>query len=196
MLRPVSAALGLLIVPAALSAQATSVDTTRRTAAPAMPPPPAITFRDTTAVATRHTVSVRGQSIAYTAYTGMLPIRNEQTKDVEGSMYYVAYIKDASNPATRPLTFVFNGGPGSSSVWLHLGAWGPKRVHLLADGSAPPPPYVFEDNPYTLLDQTDMVFIDPVGTGYSRAATQLLGARFWGLDEAPRAVAGFIRLYL
>jgi carboxypeptidase C (cathepsin A) len=81
-------------------------------------------------------------------------------------------------------------------VWLHLGAWGPKRVRLQPDGDAPPPPYTFEDNPHTLLDQTDLVFIDPIGTGYSRAATQQLGARFWGLEEDLRSVAEFIRLYL
>jgi carboxypeptidase C (cathepsin A) len=187
---------GILLVPALLSAQATQTDTSRRppsTPAPVLPP---LSLRDTTPIATRHTIAVRGQTIAYTASTGMLPIRNELTKDVEGSMYFVAYIKDGTNPSTRPLTFVFNGGPGSSSVWLHLGAWGPKRVHLLPDGSAPPPPCAFEDNPYTLLDQTDMVFIDPVGTGYSRAAKQELGAKFWGLDEDLRSVAEFIRLYL
>jgi carboxypeptidase C (cathepsin A) len=193
-----------LFVPAFLWAQATSnpaspasatSDTTRRPA-PAAAPAAMIAMRDTNLVATHHTVSVRGQSIAYTAYTGMLPIRNEQTKDLEGGMYFVAYIKDGASPGARPITFTFNGGPGSSSVWLHLGAFGPKRVHLLADGSAPPPPYAFEDNPYTLLDQTDLVFIDPVGTGYSRAATQQLGAKFWGLDEDLRSVAEFIRLYL
>jgi carboxypeptidase C (cathepsin A) len=81
-------------------------------------------------------------------------------------------------------------------VWLHLGAWGPKRVRLQPDGGAPPPPYTFEDNPHTLLDQTDLVFIDPIGTGYSRAASQQLGARFWGLDEDLTSVAEFIRLYL
>ena len=147
-------------------------------------------------VTTRRSINVRGQSVAYTASTGMLPIRNEQTKEVEGGMFYVAYTKDGQNPATRPISFIFNGGPGSSSVWLHLGAWGPRRVRLMPDGNAPPPPYAFEDNPHTLLDQTDMVFIDPVGTGYSRAASPQLGTRFWGLEEDLRSVAEFIRLYL
>jgi len=147
-------------------------------------------------VTTRKTISVRGQPVAYTTHAGMLPIRNEQTKDVEGGMFYMAYIRDGQNPATRPISFIFNGGPGSSSVWLHLGAWGPKRVRLQPDGSAPPPPYTFEDNPHTLLDQTDLVFIDPIGTGYSRAASQPLGAKFFGLEEDLRSVAEFIRLYL
>ena len=145
---------------------------------------------------THHSVNVRGQTIAYTATAGMLPIRNEQTDAVEGGMYYVAYTKDGANPTTRPITFAFNGGPGSATVWLHLGAFGPKKVKLNADGTAPPPPYSFEDNPNTLLDQTDLVFIDAVGTGYSRAATQALGARFWGLDEDLNSFREFIRLYL
>ena len=147
-------------------------------------------------VVTHHSVNVRGQTINYTASAGMLPIRNEQSDAVEGGMYYVAYTKDGANAATRPITFAFNGGPGSATVWLHLGAFGPKRVKLNADGSAPPPPYAFEDNQNTLLDQTDLVFIDAVGTGYSRAATQALGARFWGLDEDLASFREFIRLYL
>lgn len=147
-------------------------------------------------VVQRRSINVRGQSISYTSHAGMLPIKNNETGAVEGGMFHMAYLREGANPATRPITFVFNGGPGSSSVWLHLGAWGPKRVRLEPDGNAPPPPYTFEDNPYTLLDQTDLVFIDPIGTGYSRAASQQLGARFWGLDEDLRSVAEFIRLYL
>lgn len=147
-------------------------------------------------VTQRKSISVRGQTISYTSAAGMLPIRNPQTGAVEGGMFYMAYTRDGQNPANRPISFIFNGGPGSSSVWLHLGAWGPKRVRLLPNGDAPPPPYTFEDNPHTLLDVTDMVFIDPIGTGYSRAASQQLGARFWGLDEDLRSVAEFIRLYL
>jgi carboxypeptidase C (cathepsin A) len=143
-----------------------------------------------------HSVNVRGQSIAYTATAGMLPIRNKETNSVEGGMYYVAYTKDGANAATRPITFAFNGGPGSATVWLHLGAFGPKRVKLMPDGSAPPPPYTFEDNPNTLLDQTDLVFIDAIGTGYSRPATPSLGTKFWGLDEDLNAFREFIRLYL
>jgi len=145
---------------------------------------------------THHTINVRGQTIAYTATAGMLPIRNEQTGATEAGMYYVAYTKDGADPSTRPITFAFNGGPGSATVWLHLGAFGPKRVKLTPEGMAPPPPYTYEDNPNTLLDQTDLVFIDAVGTGYSRAATQQLGAKFWGLDEDLTAFAEFIRLYL
>ncbi|MFI5311526.1 MAG: S10 family peptidase [Gemmatimonadales bacterium] len=166
------------------------------TTAARTPPRDIVALAETAPVSTHHTVNVRGQTIAYTAYAGMLPMRNEQTDVVEGGMYYVAYLKDGADASKRPITFTFNGGPGSASVWLHLGAFGPKHVKLLSDGMAPPPPYTFEDNPYTLLDQTDLVFLDPIGTGYSRATTQEMGAKFWGLDEDIRAVGEFIRLYL
>jgi carboxypeptidase C (cathepsin A) len=148
-------------------------------------------------VVTHHTMQLKGATIAYTATTGMLPIRNDTTGVAEGYIFYVAYTKDGlSDPAKRPITFVFNGGPGSSTVWLHLGAFGPKRVKLLADGGPPQPPPTLEDNPYTLLDQTDMVFLDPVGTGFSRPSKPALGPNFWGVTEDLRSVAEFIRLYL
>jgi carboxypeptidase C (cathepsin A) len=98
-------------------------------------------------------------------------------------------------PATRPLTFVFNGGPGAAAVWLHLGAGGPKRVKLTETGEAPPPPYGLEDNPATWLDFTDMVFIDPVGTGYSRPAPGEKQEQFSGVQEDISAVGEFIRLW-
>ena len=148
-------------------------------------------------VVTHHTIQLHGAPLRYTATTGMLPIRNDSNGAAEGYIFYVAYTKDGvSNPASRPLTFTFNGGPGSSTVWLHMGAFGPRRVKLLPDGAAPPPPYEIEDNPFTLLDQTDLVFLDPVGTGYSRPATPKLGQNFWGLDQDIASVAEFIRLYL
>jgi carboxypeptidase C (cathepsin A) len=199
---PVAALALLLTAPAAALAQnpnaaqrAASADTAGRTRTAARPND-IVAQTELPPVTTRKSISVRGQTIGYTTAAGMLPIRNEQSKEVEGGMFYIAYIKDGENPARRPISFIFNGGPGSSSVWLHLGAWGPRRVRLQPDGSAPPPPYTFEDNPHTLLDQTDMVFIDPIGTGYSRAATPQLGARFFGLEEDLRSVAEFIRLYL
>ncbi|MBI3568480.1 MAG: peptidase S10 [Gemmatimonadetes bacterium] len=126
----------------------------------------------------------------------MLPIRNEQSGETDGNMFYVAYTKDGADPATRPIAFIFNGGPGSATVWLHMGAFGPKVVALNPDGTNPPPPYTYKDNPNTLLDQADLVFLDPVGTGYSRATSPQNGPKFWGLDEDMHAVAEFIRLYL
>lgn len=202
--------IALVTLAAALAAQQPQPQSARPAAAPdgargnsdsagrvaALPARDIIALTNVPPVTQRRSISIRGQNVAYTSYAGMLPIKNGETGAIEGGMFHIAYLRDGANPATRPITFVFNGGPGSSSVWLHLGAWGPKRVRLQPDGDAPPPPYTFEDNPYTLLDQTDLVFIDPIGTGYSRAATQQLGARFWGLEEDLRSVAEFIRLYL
>jgi len=148
-------------------------------------------------VVTHHSIRLHGATLSYTATTGMLPIRNDTTGAIEGGMFFVAYNKDGVGDSNaRPLSFIFNGGPGSSTVWLHMGAFGPKKVHLNADGTNPPPPYAYEDNQSTLLDQSDLVFLDPVGTGFSRAARPELGPKFWGLDEDIRAVGEFVRLYL
>lgn len=152
---------------------------------------------DRPAVVTHHSMQLNGRRLDYTATTGMLAIRDEKTGAPEGYMFFVAYDRDGtSDPAKRPITFVFNGGPGSSTVWLHMGAFGPRRVKLQPDGGLPAPPYGYEDNPYTLLDQSDLVFIDPVGTGYSRAATPKLGEKFWGVNEDIAAMGEFIRFYL
>jgi carboxypeptidase C (cathepsin A) len=148
-------------------------------------------------VVTKHTFTAGGTTFAYTATTGTMPIRNAQSGDTEGNIFYVAYTRDGvTDRASRPVSFVFNGGPGSSTVWLHLGAFGPNIVKLNPDGSNPPPPYAFHPNAHTLLDQTDLVFLDPVGTGYSRAASPALGSRFFGLNEDMQSVAEFIRMYL
>jgi carboxypeptidase C (cathepsin A) len=125
-----------------------------------------------------------------------MPLKNEKG-EIEARIFFVAYVADRTGgPETRPLTFSFNGGPGSASVWLHMGALGPKRVKMREDGMMPAPPYTLVDNDATWLDQTDLVFIDPVGTGYSRAAKPELGAKFWGLQGDIESVGEFIRLYL
>ena len=144
---------------------------------------------------THHTLRGAGE-FRYTATAAMMPVRNEVSGETEGNIFYVAYTKDGADPATRPIAFIFNGGPGSATVWLHMGAFGPKVVKLNPDGTNPPPPARYVDNPNTLLDQADLVFLDPVGTGYSRATSTANGPKFWGLDEDMRAVAEFIRLYL
>jgi carboxypeptidase C (cathepsin A) len=133
--------------------------------------------------------------LEYTVTTGMLPIRNK-TGEIEAGMFFMAYTKKGSEPGTRPLMFSFNGGPGSSSVWLHLGALGPKRVPMMKEGHLPPAPYRLEDNPHTWLHDTDIVFIDPVGTGFSRPAKPELGEKFWSLKGDIESVGEFIRLYL
>jgi carboxypeptidase C (cathepsin A) len=126
----------------------------------------------------------------------MMPIKNRDG-ETEARMFFMAYtLDDAGSRSRRPLTFSFNGGPGSSSVWLHLGALGPKRVRMNPDGTMPAPPYELVDNEQTWLNQTDLVFIDPVGTGYSRAAKPDLAAKFLGLQGDIESVGEFIRLYL
>jgi len=147
-------------------------------------------------VVTHHQIHVGGRMLSYTATTGKLPIRNADGV-TEGHMFFVAYTLDnPPNPGRRPLTFAFNGGPGSASVWLHLGAIGPKRVVLLPNGKMPPPPFHLNDNQYTWLDLTDLVFIDPVGTGFSRATQKKYGKDFWGVRGDIASVGEFIRLYL
>jgi carboxypeptidase C (cathepsin A) len=157
---------------------------------PAEPKPAA---EEAAPVTTRHQIRLSGSVLSYQVETGRMPIRKD-TGEVEGSIFYMAYT--AESETERPLTFSFNGGPGSSSVWLHLGMLGPKRVPMLADGGMPAPPYRLVDNEYSWLDLTDIVFIDPVGTGFSRPATPEQGKEFWGLEQDIRSVGEFIRLYL
>ena len=126
----------------------------------------------------------------------MMPIKNREG-ETEAHMFFMAYtLDDAGNRSHRPMTFSFNGGPGSASVWLHLGAIGPKRVKMNPDGTMPAPPYELVDNEQTWLTQSDLVFIDPVGTGYSRAARPELAQKFFGLQGDIESVGEFIRLYL
>lgn len=144
---------------------------------------------------TEHTITINGQTLQYTAVAGTLVLRKEDGT-ATASIFYTAYTKDdVADFSKRPLTFAFNGGPGSSSVWLHLGSLGPKRVVLDAEGQPLPPPYRFADNPNTLLDQTDLVFIDPVSTGYSRAAVEADAKNFHGMTGDVNSVGDFIRLY-
>lgn len=164
----------------------------------AEPPPTPKAKADTTEapIVTRHRITVAGKPLAYSVTTGKLPLKNEQG-ETEAEIFFIAYTLDGvANRAARPLMFSFNGGPGSSSVWLHLGALGPRRVKMRADGMMPPPPYQLVDNPHTWLDQTDLCFIDPVGTGYSRASKLDLGKKFWGVQGDLESVGEFIRLYL
>jgi carboxypeptidase C (cathepsin A) len=147
-------------------------------------------------VVSRHLITVNGKPLRYTATAGTLPIANPGG-ETEASMFYVAYTADTGEKsAERPLVFAFNGGPGSSSVWLHLGAMGPRRVELADDGSMPSPPFRLADNAETWLDQADLVFIDPVGTGFSRAAKPDLASKFSSLQGDLDSVGEFIRLYL
>jgi len=144
-------------------------------------------------VVTRHSIRAGGQSLNYTVTTGYMPISDGAGKR-EARIFFMAYTKD--NPeANRPLMFSFNGGPGSASVWLHLGALGPKRVKMQSNGFMPPAPYELVDNEQTWLTETDIVFIDPVGTGYSRAEDPK-EQKFFSLRGDIESVGEFIRLYL
>jgi carboxypeptidase C (cathepsin A) len=148
-------------------------------------------------VVTKHELRLAsGRVLRYSVTTGLMPLKSD-TGEVEARVFFMAYALDRTGgPETRPLMFSFNGGPGSSSVWLHLGALGPKRVKMRTDGAMPSPPYRLVDNEHTWLDETDLVFIDPVGTGYSRPAKPELGKKFWGVQGDIESVGEFIRLYL
>ena len=161
---------------------------------------------------TQHTVRIGGKEIKYTVTAGTMVLKEETSdreKESEGEkpraqVFFVAYTKDGNgskaaekSPALRkrPLTFSFNGGPGSSSVWLHLGVLGPRRVVLTDEGELPPPPFQLTDNQYSLLDETDLVFIDPISTGYSRAVDGQKPKEWHEFRKDIESVGDFIRLY-
>jgi carboxypeptidase C (cathepsin A) len=146
-------------------------------------------------VVTHHQISVNGKMLTYTATAGRLPIKRGDGK-IEAEMFFVAYTLDGQDAGRRPLTFAFNGGPGSASVWLHMGALGPKRVVLESNGFMPAAPYRMEDNPATLLDRSDIVMVDAMATGYSRAANAELTKKFLGVKGDVQAFGEFIRLYI
>jgi carboxypeptidase C (cathepsin A) len=147
-------------------------------------------------IVTKHETIIGGKPFKYTVTTGLMPISDADGK-VEAHIFFMAYTADeVGKVSERPLMFSFNGGPGSSSVWLHLGALGPKRVKLPDDAAFPAPPFQLVDNEHSWLDRTDMVFIDPVGTGYSRPSKPELGKKFFGLRGDIASVGEFIRMYL
>jgi carboxypeptidase C (cathepsin A) len=146
-------------------------------------------------VTTSHTVRVGSETIRFTARAGTIVLRDEEGEP-RASFFTVSYTKDGADPATRPVVFTFNGGPGSSSVWLHMGAFGPKRVVYKDDeGHAAAPPYRMVDNDASLLDVADLVFIDPVTTGYSRAIPFSNAKKFHGFEADIESVGELIRLW-
>ena len=146
-------------------------------------------------IVTHHEVKIDGKTIRYTATAGRLPIK-ELDGTIAAEMFFVAYTMDGTDPGKRPVTFAFNGGPGSASMWLHMGALGPRRVLLDKEGMLPPPPYRLVDNTSSPLDKTDVVLIDAIGTGYSRPADMTKGKKFWGLKGDIEAFGEFIRMYI
>jgi carboxypeptidase C (cathepsin A) len=154
--------------------------TTQQTATEKFPAPPA----EEKSSKTQHSITVNGQQLHYTAIAGTLVIKKDDGNGKPAaSMFYVAYTLDGADSTKRPITFAFNGGPGSSSVWLHMGALGPRRVALTPEGAPVPPPYHLVDNQQTALAFTDLVFIDPVSTGFSRNAPGEDPKHFHGLEE-------------
>ena len=144
---------------------------------------------------TEHSITLNGETIEYMATAGTLVLRDDDDKP-RASIFHVAYTKKGADPTTRPITFLFNGGPGSAALWLQLGAFGPKRVDIPDAQAVPPPPYRLIDNEHTLLDLSDLVFIDPVQTGYSRPEGEAKDEDFLGLDQDLKSVAELIRLYV
>lgn len=147
-------------------------------------------------VVTHHTIRAGGRELRYTATTGRMPIKDPNEGKIEAEMFFVAYTLDGADPATRPLTFSFNGGPGSASIWLHMGAMGPRKVVLQPQGWMPASPYRLEDNPNTPLDKTDLVMVDAIGTGYSRPADMTAARKFWNMKGDIESFGEFIRMYL
>ena len=158
------------------------------------PPAP----KEQTAV-TQHTITLAGRELKYTVTAGTMILKEEDEEKGEkpkASIFYIAYTLDGvEDDSQRPLTFSFNGGPGSSSVWLHLGVLGPRRVLMDEQGRPYPPPYKLVENEYSLLDKTDLVFIDPVSTGYSRAVPGEKAEEFHNIKKDVEAVGEFIRLW-
>jgi carboxypeptidase C (cathepsin A) len=172
---------------------------------------------------TAHSITIAGKALKYHTTAGYIVLKEEEGKPLvkgpgqksspdtksenepsktkdglkpKAKVFFVAYtLDDAGDLSTRPITFAFNGGPGSASVWLHMASVGPRRANLTDEGEAPPPPYGLTDNESTWLDHTDLVFIDPVSTGYSRPTAKEDAGQFHGLKEDIASVGDFIRLY-
>ena len=164
-------------------------------------PPPAPSQRESAGAAeekisaTSHTVRVEGREIKYTARAGTLPIRGDDGK-VQARMFFVSYTKDGEDPKARPVSFLYNGGPGSATIWLHMGSFAPRRVQMADDGFQPAPPYRLVDNENSLIDATDLVFVDAISTGYSRTVEGVNPAPFHGQQGDLTAFGNFINEYL
>jgi carboxypeptidase C (cathepsin A) len=202
-----------LTTATALAAAPAKAPGKRATASPPTSPPAPTNDFTARAVRSTGTVNVEGHKIAYDAVAGTLIVHPKGwddaakptgPKDASGtadgppvaSMFYVAYFKRGADPHTRPVTFLYNGGPGSSSVWLHMGAFGPVRVATRNDSHTPPAPYGAVDNTYSLLDASDLVFIDAPGTGFSRIEGNGKEKAFYGVDQDAEAFATFITEFL
>jgi carboxypeptidase C (cathepsin A) len=157
--------------------------------------PPAASPKEESSV-TEHSILIAGQKIPYKATAATILLKDDQDQP-NASLFYIAYTQsDVKDLSRRPLAFLYNGGPGSSSVWLHMGAYGPRRVSTSDAEATPPPPYKLVDNVNSLLDVADLVFIDPVGTGFSKAVGKAKDKDFWGIDQDVKSLAQFITSYV
>jgi len=148
-------------------------------------------------ITTQHQITLHGETIAYTAHVGFVPIHQATSGVTQGHLFYIYYSKnDVKERSKRPVWFLFNGGPGAATIWLHMGAFGPKMVKLQQNGLATPPPYTYVDNPNCLLDTGDLVFIDAMGTGFSRPDRPGYGLDFGGVENDLAAFGEFIRSFL
>ena len=145
---------------------------------------------------TRHTLVLNGSALAYTAHAGHLSALQPGTGTPEASFFFVAYTLDGADPATRPVTFFYNGGPGSASVWLHLGSFAPKRLATGDPSTATPAPFPFVDNAQSLLDVSDLVFVDAIGSGLSTAIAPNTNQSFWGVDADANVFRDFVTRWL
>jgi carboxypeptidase C (cathepsin A) len=182
------------------------------TVVPSAPPPPDEPFLDMTAYGagpndsitdstenaaiTHHVATIGGTTIPYTARAGHLVAVDPSSSQANAKFFYVAFTADGQDPNTRPVTFFYNGGPGSSAVFLLLGSFSPRCIKTNMPGFTPPAPYTMEDNPDSLLDRTDLIYINPIGTGYSAAIAPAKNRDFWGVDQDARSIKQFIKRYL
>ncbi|MCE5326527.1 MAG: hypothetical protein LLG01_08935 [Planctomycetaceae bacterium] len=164
-------------------------------AAAAQTAPAASAASDRESAVTHHVLKLNGTELRYTATAAFMDLRDDTGK-LQARIFYTAYTRDGQNAATRPLTFAFNGGPGAASLWLHLGAMGPKRVLLADEGKELPKDIRLVDNDQTWLGFTDMVFVDPVGSGYSHTAPGVPAEKYFGLDGDMQSLGEFIRLFV
>jgi carboxypeptidase C (cathepsin A) len=156
--------------------------------------PDAVRAADPAPSTTHHTVMAGGRPIAYTARAGTVPLRNADGEEI-ARVFIVSYTADGANPRTRPVTFLWNGGPGTATMWLHIGSYGPMRVAVPSNASLPAPNTPLVPNAETLLDTSDLVFIDAVGTGYSQITGKGTPKTFYGVDEDARAFSSIIRAW-
>jgi carboxypeptidase C (cathepsin A) len=159
-------------------------------------PDDSVTDATENAAITKHSLTIGGKKIAYTATAGHLVTVDPSSSQASAKMFYVAFTADGQKEEARPVTFFYNGGPGSSSVFVMLGSFAPRRIKTSMPGFTPPAPYEMEDNPDSLLDKSDLVFINPVGTGYSAAIAPHKNRDFWGVDQDADSIKQFIKRFL